>query len=102
MTDVERRKRGLARLAELGERAGRVFTLENLNTAVDHPGVPFAAAARSPRVATSAASPSSRVTRGPKSVQASSSGRPTWSSRSPTPGASRPAPLLSRNMPQYS
>ena len=35
----------LARLAELGERAGRVFTLENLNTAVDHPGVPFARAA---------------------------------------------------------
>jgi hydroxypyruvate isomerase len=35
----------LARLAELGERAGRVFTLENLNTAVDHPGTPFARAA---------------------------------------------------------
>jgi hydroxypyruvate isomerase len=35
----------LSRLAELAERAGRVFTLENLNTAVDHPGVPFAAAA---------------------------------------------------------
>lgn len=35
----------LARVAELGERAGRVFTLENLNTAVDHPGVPFAKAA---------------------------------------------------------
>ena len=28
-----------------GERAGRVFTLENLNTAVDHPGTPFAKAA---------------------------------------------------------
>jgi hydroxypyruvate isomerase len=37
--------RTLSRLAELGERAGRVFTLENLNTAVDHPGTPFAAAA---------------------------------------------------------
>ncbi len=37
--------RTLTRLAELGERAGRVFTLENLNTAVDHPGVPFAGAA---------------------------------------------------------
>src|SRR3954452_19117659 len=34
----------LGRLARLGERAGRVFTLENLNTAVDHPGVPFAKA----------------------------------------------------------
>ena len=32
-------------IAEMGERAGRVFTLENLNTAVDHPGVPFAKAA---------------------------------------------------------
>ena len=32
------------RLAELGERYGRIFTLENLNTAVDHPGCPFARA----------------------------------------------------------
>jgi hydroxypyruvate isomerase len=37
--------RTLTRLAEFGERAGRVFTLENLNTAVDHPGTPFAKAA---------------------------------------------------------
>jgi hydroxypyruvate isomerase len=37
--------RTLGRLAALGERAGRVFTLENLNTAVDHPGTPFARAA---------------------------------------------------------
>ena len=37
--------RTLTRRAELGERAGRVFTLENLNTAVDHPGTPFARAA---------------------------------------------------------
>ena len=37
--------RTLDRLAELGGRAGRVFTLANLNTAVDHPGVPFARAA---------------------------------------------------------
>jgi hydroxypyruvate isomerase len=36
--------RTLTRLAELGERAGRMFTLENLNTAVDHPGTPFAKA----------------------------------------------------------
>lgn len=34
----------LARLAALGRRAGRVFTLENLNTMVDHPGTPFATA----------------------------------------------------------
>jgi hydroxypyruvate isomerase len=37
--------RTLSRLAELGEQAGRVFTLENLNTAVDHPRTPFAKAA---------------------------------------------------------
>lgn len=35
----------LGRIADLGERAGVTFTLENLNTAVDHPGVPFAKAA---------------------------------------------------------
>jgi hydroxypyruvate isomerase len=36
--------RTLARIAELGEHAGRMFTLENLNTAVDHPATPFARA----------------------------------------------------------
>ena len=36
--------RTLDRVAALGERAGRVFTLENLNVAVDHPGTPFASA----------------------------------------------------------
>ena len=35
----------LAGLAALGEKAGRVFALENLNTAVDHPRTPFARAA---------------------------------------------------------
>lgn len=34
----------LARIAGLGEREGVMFCLENLNTAVDHPGVPFARA----------------------------------------------------------
>ncbi|WP_437610534.1 TIM barrel protein [Erwinia sp. V71] len=34
----------LRQLAALGENAGKVFTLENLNTAVDHPGTPFARA----------------------------------------------------------
>jgi hydroxypyruvate isomerase len=34
----------LTRIAGLGERAGVTFVLENLNTAVDHPGVPFATA----------------------------------------------------------
>ncbi|SDI40368.1 hydroxypyruvate isomerase [Paraburkholderia steynii] len=37
--------RTLTRMAELGRRAEVVFCLENLNTAVDHPGVPFARAA---------------------------------------------------------
>jgi hydroxypyruvate isomerase len=37
--------RALDRLADLGERADVTFCLENLNTAVDHPGVPFARAA---------------------------------------------------------
>jgi hydroxypyruvate isomerase len=39
-----RAQRTLARLAELGRREGVTFVLENLNTAVDHPGVPFARA----------------------------------------------------------
>lgn len=34
----------LSRLAELAERAGVTFCLENLNTALDHPGAPFARA----------------------------------------------------------
>lgn len=34
----------LEKLAAMAERAGKVFTLENLNTAVDHPGTPFAKA----------------------------------------------------------
>lgn len=38
-------QRTLAALAELGRRAGVIFCLENLNTEVDHPGVPFAKAA---------------------------------------------------------
>ncbi|MCW2812407.1 MAG: hydroxypyruvate isomerase [Friedmanniella sp.] len=35
----------LSRLADLGARHGLTFCLENLNTAVDHPGTPFARAA---------------------------------------------------------
>jgi hydroxypyruvate isomerase len=34
----------LDRIADLGQRGGVTFCLENLNTAVDHPGVPFARA----------------------------------------------------------
>lgn len=36
---------GLRALGELGERSGVTFCLENLNTAVDHPGVPLGRAA---------------------------------------------------------
>lgn len=35
----------LRKVVQLGERAGRIFTLENLNLPVDHPGTPFALAA---------------------------------------------------------
>ena len=35
----------LQRMADLGEQHGVTFVLENLNTAVDHPGTPFAKAA---------------------------------------------------------
>jgi hydroxypyruvate isomerase len=38
-------ERTLTRIAALGEREGVTFCLENLNTAVDHPGTPFAKAA---------------------------------------------------------
>ena len=38
-------ERTLARIAELGERHGVTFVLENLNTEVDHPGTPFGRAA---------------------------------------------------------
>jgi hydroxypyruvate isomerase len=38
-------ERTLRRIADLGRRHDVVFTLENLNLAVDHPGTPFATAA---------------------------------------------------------
>ncbi len=41
----ERATGTLRRVADLGRREGVVFCLENLNTAVDHPGTPFARAA---------------------------------------------------------
>jgi hydroxypyruvate isomerase len=37
-------QRALERIGELGERAGVTFCVENLNTIVDHPGVPLARA----------------------------------------------------------
>ncbi|MYR08857.1 TIM barrel protein [Gordonia sp. SID5947] len=51
----------LRRLAELGERHGRVFTLENLNLAVDHPGTPFASAADTMALVRAVGSPHLRM-----------------------------------------
>lgn len=42
--DWKKAKQTLTRIAELGEAANKVFTLENLNLAVDHPRTPFARA----------------------------------------------------------
>src|SRR5579859_1283494 len=53
--------RTLERLAALGERAGRVFTLENLNTEVAHPGTPFAAAAETMTLVRAVGSPHVRM-----------------------------------------
>lgn len=53
--------RTLERVAALGARAGRVFTLENLNTAVDHPGTPFARAADTLALVRSVDSPNLRL-----------------------------------------
>ena len=51
----------LAQVAELGERAGVVFTLENLNTEVDHPGTPFARAADTRTLVAAVGSPHLRM-----------------------------------------
>lgn len=59
--DRERALDTLARLARLGERHGRVFTLENLNTAVDHPGTPFARAADTLALVSAVDSPGLRL-----------------------------------------
>jgi hydroxypyruvate isomerase len=51
----------LARVAALGEREGVVFCLENLNTAVDHPGTPFARAADTRALVQAVGSPHLRM-----------------------------------------
>ncbi len=51
----------LARIAALGEREGVVFCLENLNTAVDHPGTPFARAADTRDLVAAVGSPHLRM-----------------------------------------
>jgi hydroxypyruvate isomerase len=54
-------ERTLSRLARLGEAAGVTFCLENLNTAVDHPGVPFARAADTCALVEAVGSPGLRL-----------------------------------------
>jgi hydroxypyruvate isomerase len=51
----------LGRLAELGRREGVTFCLENLNTAVDHPGTPFAKAADTRALVQQVSSPHLRM-----------------------------------------
>lgn len=51
----------LGRLADLGEKEGVTFVLENLNNAVDHPGVPFATAADCLALVSSVNRPSLRL-----------------------------------------
>lgn len=53
--------RTLSRVAALAEREGVVFCLENLNTAVDHPGTPFARAADTRDLVAAADSPHLRM-----------------------------------------
>jgi hydroxypyruvate isomerase len=51
----------LRKVAELGRKNGRVFTLENLNVPVDHPGTPFALAADTYELVRAVDSPSLRM-----------------------------------------
>jgi hydroxypyruvate isomerase len=51
----------LRAVAALGRREGVVFTLENLNTAVDHPGTPFARAADTAALVAAVDSPHLRM-----------------------------------------
>jgi hydroxypyruvate isomerase len=51
----------LARVAELGRREGVTFCLENLNTAIDHPGTPFARAADTAALVAAVDSPHLRM-----------------------------------------
>ncbi|MDO4718048.1 MAG: TIM barrel protein [Propionibacteriaceae bacterium] len=51
----------LRRLAELGERHDKIFTLENLNLLVDHPGTPFASASDTRALVSAVDSPHLRM-----------------------------------------
>lgn len=54
-------QRTLDRLAEIGERAGLTYCVENLNTLVDHPGVPLARAEDTLALVESVGSPHVRM-----------------------------------------
>lgn len=51
----------LREVAQLGEAAGRVFTLENLNRRVDHPGTPFATSEETSELVRAVDSPALRL-----------------------------------------
>ena len=108
-------RRTLGRIAELGEREGVTFVLENLNTAVDHPRTPFARAADtldlvrgvdSPTCGSTSTSTTPRSARGTSSSSAArrcpGSPRCRWptcpagASRAPGRSATRGSPAPSR------
>ena len=102
--------RTLTRLAELGERAGRVFTLENLNTAVDHPAHPVRQGRGHPGAGRSGRQPSSanesrpvpRPDRRGEPDPARGTVHCRWSGRSRSPTsrvAANPAPVRSTTRP---
>lgn len=57
----ETAKATLTKLAELGEKHDKVFTLENLNLIVDHPGTPFARASETIALVSSINHPNLRL-----------------------------------------
>lgn len=54
-------QRTLDRLAEIGERAGITYCVENLNTLIDHPGIPLARAEDTLALVESVGSPRVRM-----------------------------------------
>lgn len=61
LDDFSRAADTLRQLARLAEERGKVFTLENLNLLVDHPGTPFATAAETMRLVREVDSPALRM-----------------------------------------
>jgi hydroxypyruvate isomerase len=71
----------LHRIAELGARAERVFTLENLNVSLDHPGTPFARAADTLALARAVDSPHLRLNLDLYHAQIGEGTSSSWSGR---------------------